>query len=360
MRFLVKYLVLALLAVGSPALAGDYLVIANGASRDLSVIRLTDNKLLGKVPVSDTGYLDDVTATPDGQILFANMQFKSGEDVRFADSGAIVAIDTRTGQKLWTTNLPGKTDHITTSADGSSLFVPMADRLYIEILDTRTGASLGKLWALWGTHTTMLSKDGKSLYVGSILTGQIFVFDVASRRQIRTLAFSGGEFGGIGVRTFDISADDRTIYSQLSGFHGIAVMDTATNKVVHYVRHGDLPKGFEYPPQFPYNVDHGIALSPDGKLLVASSEATQKAYVYTVDGLKLLKAIPVGRLSKWVVFSRDGAYAYVSNAGDSNVSVISMRSLSEVARVASGGVGGARIKVFGIPDANLPGLLGER
>jgi len=360
MKMLWPSLAFALLAAASPVQAEPYLVVANGGTNDLSIIRTADNRLLGKVPISDVGKIDDVVATPDGEILMANVQIDADPAAQSATGGIVVAVSTRTGARLWTSTMPGNPHHITVSADGRELYVPIYEQQYLLILDTRTGKETGKLYGRWGMHTTRLSNDGKLLYAGSILTGQVHAFDISARKRIATYSFSGGEFGAIGVRPFTSTADEKTIYSQLSGFHGIAVLDTARNEVTRFVRHGDLPADFKYPKGYPFNVDHGLELSPDGKWLVAVSEATEAAYVYSVPALELKKKIPLGRLSKWVVFSHDGAFVYASNTGDSNVSVISMASLTEVARIPTGGQAGARMKVFDIPAENIPHLLEAR
>ncbi|MEI9849760.1 MAG: hypothetical protein WDN24_01590 [Sphingomonas sp.] len=360
MKKLRRAIALALLALASPAFAADYLVVANGVSNDLSIIRTSDNVLLGKVPVTDVGKIDDVVATPDGEILMVNVQIDVDEAAQSATGGVVIAISTRTGARLWTATMPGNPHHITVSADGSQLFVPIYEQQYLLILDTKTGAETGKLYGRWGMHTTRLSNDGKLLYAGSILTGQVHAFDIATRKRIATYTFSGGEFGGIGVRPFTSNADESVIYAQLSGFHGIAVLDTARNEVTRLVRHGDLAADYKYPKGYPFNVDHGLELSPDGKWLVAVSEATEMGYVYSVPALELKKRIPLGRISKWVVFSRDGEHAYASNTGDGDVSVISMKTLTEVARVKTGGTGGARMKMLAIPEENIAQLLKPR
>lgn len=360
MKFLSKLvLALAILAGSAPAFAGEYLAVANRGSRDLSIIRLQDHKLVAKVPLHDSGKPDDVAATPDGETLFANIQIDADEGPLSTPRGEIIALSSRTGERIWTHKLAGIPHHITVSADGKELFVPLFDTQRIEILDTKTGAKTGSLYARWGMHTTRLSKDGKTLYAGSIFTGQVYAFDIKTRTLLKRLSFSSGEFGGIAVRPFSVTGDDRTIYAQLSGLHGIATLDVESNKVTNLVRHGDLPRDFVY-PDFPYNVDHGLELSPDEKTLVAVSESSNKAYIYTLNPMVLKKTIDVGRISKWVSFSGNGDHAYISNAGDGDVSVISMRSLKEVTRVATGGVGGTIMRVIEIPDVNIEQLAARR
>jgi YVTN family beta-propeller protein len=360
-----KSLVLSLacavsLMVGAiPAAAGECLLVVNRGSGDISFLDVATNDLAGTLPISTDGRLDDVAASPDGEVIFVNAQLDRDDGPGLTPGGEILAISTRTGGVLWRQRVAGIPHHLTVSADGSELFVPLFDAQRIEVLDTRTGAPVGTMFSKWGMHTTRLSEDGSKLYAGSIFTGQIYVFDVSTRELVQSLSLSGGEFGGIGVRPFSVTADDSTIYSQLSGFHGLVVMDVANNRITEFLRHNDLPSDFKY-PEFPYNVDHGLELSPDGKMLVAVSESTRQAYIFSVDPLVLQKKIPVGRISKWVSFSSSGEYAYISNSGDNDVSVISMSALEEVARVPTGGVGGALMRVVRIPDGNMAQLMANR
>jgi DNA-binding beta-propeller fold protein YncE len=350
-------LVLSTLGLAAPAAAGDYLTVVNRGSGNISIIRVSDNRLMGLVPIPTTGRLDDIAATPDGQILILNAQIDRDDGPSMNPRGEIIALSTRTRDVLWRREVGGIPHHITVSADGREVFVPLFDRQRMVVLDTATGTERGTMFAKLGMHTTRLSEDGRLLYAGSIFTGQIYVFDVASRALVRTLNMAPGELGGIGVRPFAVSGDDSTIYAQTNGLHGFMVLDAATNRVTRIVRHGDLPTDFEY-PDFPYNVDHGLELSPDGQSIVAVSEATRRAYIYSTASMTLRATIEIGRIPKWVVFSRGGSRAFASNSGDGTISVISMESMTEVARVTTGGDGGALMKVIGIPDENIAALVG--
>jgi DNA-binding beta-propeller fold protein YncE len=209
---------------------------------------------------------------------------------------------------------------------------------------------VGRAYGDVGMHGTKLSEDGKALYAGSTSAGAIYKFDVVSRELIATYPFSLGEWGGIGVRPFAVTRDQKTIYAQLTGLHGFAVLDTPSGKITKLIRHPDLPRHFVYLTGSSYVVDHGLELSPDEKTLVMASESTQKAYIYSTDTLALRKTIPIGRVAKWVVFSKSGKHAYISNAQDNSVSDISLQTLSEQKRFPTGGLGAARIKIITIPD----------
>jgi len=50
----------------------------------------------------------------------------------------------------------------------------------------------------------------------------------------------------------------------------------------------------------------------------------------------LLATIPGGRDPSWIVFSSDARFAYVTNRGSNDVSVISVAELTEVKRIKVG------------------------
>ena len=83
-------------------------------------------------------------------------------------------------------------------------------------------------------------------------------------------------------------------------------------------------------------VNHGIGVTPDGKYLVANASLSGFTAIYSLPKLELVGTVPVGAEPNWVVFSRDGRFAYVSNRGDNTISVISVAERKEVARIRVG------------------------
>ena len=83
-------------------------------------------------------------------------------------------------------------------------------------------------------------------------------------------------------------------------------------------------------------VNHGIGITPDQKYLVANASLSGFTAIYSLPKLELVGTVPVGAEPNWVVFSRDGRYAYVSNRRDNTISVISIGTRKEVARIPVG------------------------
>lgn len=103
---------------------------------------------------------------------------------------------------------------------------------------------------------------------------------------------------------------------------GVAVIDTATNKVIKVLQAGSDPEQF--------------ALSPDGKRLFVANEDSAQTSVVDVESGTIVARIQVGREPEGVGMSPSGQWVLVSNESDNSVSVIDARTLKVVSSVPVG------------------------
>jgi PQQ-dependent catabolism-associated beta-propeller protein len=103
---------------------------------------------------------------------------------------------------------------------------------------------------------------------------------------------------------------------------GIAIVDTATHKVIKVLQAGSDPEQF--------------ALSPDGKRLFVANEDSAQTSVVDVESGTIVARIPVGREPEGVGMAPDGKWVLVSNESDNSVSVIDTNTLQVVGSVAVG------------------------
>ena len=91
-----------------------------------------------------------------------------------------------------------------------------------------------------------------------------------------------------------------------------------------------FPDGVTWPggPNMLYD-----AVTPDGRMVMATSPSSNKLYVFDGSSGKILKVIPVGKAPKGVKVTPDGREAWVSNQGSNEISVIDLRSLQVVATI---------------------------
>lgn len=103
---------------------------------------------------------------------------------------------------------------------------------------------------------------------------------------------------------------------------GIAIVDTATRKVIKVLEAGSDPEQFD--------------LGADGKRLFVSNEDASTASVVDIDSGKVVARIAVGREPEGVVIAPNGRWVLVTNESDNSVSVIDAQTLKVVKSVKVG------------------------
>src|SRR5258708_14892812 len=128
----------------------------------------------------------------------------------------------------------------------------------------------------------------------------------------------------------------KTMYGQLGGLNGFAVVHFATQRKTGEVKLPELPaeKQSRSGPPAP---SHGIAITADQKTLLVNSRLNSAVYAYSLPDLKLLGGVDLGgKGAGWLTISPDDKTVYVANEHTNNVSVIDIKSLKEVALIPVG------------------------
>jgi YVTN family beta-propeller protein len=123
---------------------------------------------------------------------------------------------------------------------------------------------------------------------------------------------------------------------------GIAIIDTASHKVVRVLAAGSDPEQFD--------------LSVDETRLFVSNEDAGRASVVDIASGKLVASIPVGTEPEGVVVSPNGRWVFVTNESDHAVSVIDARTLKVVKSVL---VGQRPRDIAFAPDSRVAYVSGE-
>jgi YVTN family beta-propeller protein len=127
-----------------------------------------------------------------------------------------------------------------------------------------------------------------------------------------------------------------------SSADGIAIIDTATHKVVRVLAAGSDPEQFD--------------LSRDETRLFVSNEDAGRASVVDIASGKLLASIPVGIEPEGVAVTPDGRWVLVTNESDHAVSVIDAHTLKVVRSVS---VGQRPRDIAFAPDSRVAYVSGE-
>jgi YVTN family beta-propeller protein len=145
-----------------------------------------------------------------------------------------------------------------------------------------------------------------------------------------------------------LDSDETHIIYQLSRFHGFKVRDLATGQMTQSVDLPKLPAGIEMPDSYPYNVDHGLAITPDRTKLLAAGSIAGYVAVYSLPQYQLLGTIPVGEDPNWIDVRGDSKIAFVSNRGSNSLSVLDLTSLKEIKQIPLGKMP-QRLSVIRVP-----------
>jgi YVTN family beta-propeller protein len=329
---LLTALVLVLPVYGQPSAGLTELVyVVNARSEFLSVIGVPGNKVVGNIPVGRAA--SGIAATKAGDRLYVAVE--SGPKV--------VAIDTATSKILWETPVGDTPHHVALSGDGKHLYVCIFSANRLDIVDTDKRAVIGSVRVGFQPHNVYTSPDGKRIYSGQMGSDTLAIIDTDKREVTKQIPM------GEKVRPLAFTSDEKTFFIQLSRLHGFIAYDMASGKRQTI----EFPKTSKpFPTTWPYNVVHGIAVTPDDKIVFADSVLENYVAAYSIPDYKPLATIPVGDNPNWMTFSSDGKLLYVTNRGANNVSVISVGELKELTRIPVG-EGPQRMITVRVPSAKV-------
>lgn len=308
----------------------EILYVQNTYSGDLTLIGIPGHEVIGRIDVGK--YPDDVVVAPDGNTVYVNRINSAGlpNAPNMGDTGEVIAFSSVNDQVLWRVAVNGMPHHMTLTQDSRFLFVPLYNTFWVAVIDTKKREVVDRIGVGSGSHGTRLSPDGKRLYVGSMMNDHITVIDVETRKPIKRIPFADG------VRPFEMTRDEKWLFAQRSRLHGFDVVDLTLGKVVKTVNLPALPAGTKLPEFYPHTYNHGMALTADDKMLWVAGSVANYICVYGLPNLELRYTIPVGTDPNWIVFSSDGRFAYVTNRGSNDLSVISVGEMKEIKRIKVG------------------------
>jgi YVTN family beta-propeller protein len=384
--------VLLLLAAGGPLApdrSGRCLAAgtppANGLSRAGQPVASAN----GKIYVADEmrGTVSVVAAATHRTVATISLAYAHGDmAMPVAPHNVQAAPDGRT---VWVTGPPPMWS--TDCGDGDSIPPPqmppgMGETVFV--IDPLADTILARIMLLPNGSDTMLhlahvvlDRDSRFAYITANSADQVIRIDARTFEEVGRYELGTGR-GPHGMRF----CRDRLVVANLTG-KSLATVDPATGDVA------DVPVGgaavqvactangrsafatlYDTREVVRYDLDGGavsrislpaeargpvqLYLAPDDRRLYVADQgvlfgrpASNQLYEIDVGRGIVSGAVRVGRAPHGVVVSDDGQFAYVTNVWDSNVSVVDLRTLKEIATVSVGeapngisywpGIGGA-------------------
>ena len=246
-------------------------------------------------------------------------------------------VDSRTLRVKRRVPLSGRPNNVSVSKDGSKVYVGIMEMPgSVDIIDVSDMKRVKTLPVEGAIHNIYVTPDGRHAVAGSIHTSYINVIDTSTDELAWTLKMSAG----IRPMAFDTKPDGSTqhIYTQLSNFHGFAVVDFDQRKEIARVEHPPVPGEIAHTDGLQTAPAHGLGVSPDGKTLWSTSKVYSHAYVHSLPDLKEIGRVRVGQHPEWVAFTPDSKTAYIGAAGDNETHAIDVATMQVVATIPVGQV----------------------
>jgi YVTN family beta-propeller protein len=307
---------------------------SNSAGDNIHVIDPATNRVVGTI--EDIQVPHGVAIAPGGARIYVSDEALKTLDV----------VDAKTLKVTNRAPLSGRPNNLAVGADGKVVYVGIRQEPgAVDVVDTASLTRVKTIRVKGPIHNVYVTPDGKWAVAGSIEGSAFSVIDTSSNE----LAWSMPMSAGVRPMAFTTNADGSTkeIIVQLSEFHGFAVVDFATHKEVRRVTLPD-PAGAEKELEgIQGSPSHGLAITPDGKLLWAASKWYGYVAAYSLPDFKLLKAVPVGSHPEWLTIPPDGRTVYVALAGQDAVAAVDIKTVRLVKTIPVGAV----------PKRNASGVL---
>jgi hypothetical protein len=279
--------------------------------------------LVERISVPESHSLRGVAVNPTSGTLYVSIGGNGGS----SGSGGLLAYDLVRNHVLWQRAFPTGTDSLAISRDGQTLFVPEGERSLDDIwyvVSAATGEVTHEIHAAPGPHNTIVSPDGKIVYLGPRNSRWLVVASTRTDRVVRRV-------GPLkpGVRPFTVDQVRGIAYTTATGVLGFQVSSLRTGRVLYTVR---IP----FPKHKSLGTpSHGISLTPNGHILSVIDVPNSYVHVYDVSqvpqqpprhvaDIRLTHSMkgkerPCGGdcgRAGWLQNSLDGRYLFVADDGD--------------------------------------------
>jgi DNA-binding beta-propeller fold protein YncE len=218
----------------------------------------------------------------------------------------LYCVDLVSEKTLWEKALPGGCDRMSITPDGKFLYVPSLEGPHWNVVAGDTGELAARIETKNGAHNTVVSLDGKRMYLAGLKSPMLPVADTSTHKVVREV----GPFSAA-IRPFTVNADQSLVIVNVNGLCGFEIGDLKSGKMIHRVEVQGFAKG---PPKRHGCPSHGVGLTPDEKEIWVCDAFNSHLHVFdaTVMPPKQTVGIKLRDQPGWVTFSRDGRFAYPS------------------------------------------------
>jgi len=301
------------------------IIQTNAAGDNSSIIDPVTNEIVGEI--TDIEIPHGIVGAPDGSQIYITNESMHSLDI----------VDSRTLRVKRRIPLSGRPNNVAVTSDGSKVYVAIMQMPgAVDIIDVASMKKVKTVAVNGAIHNVYVTPDSRYAVAGSIQTRTINVIDTATDEVVWELEMDAG----IRPMTFSTNADGSTksIFVQLSGFHGFAVVDFDKREEVARIELPAIPGQEAHYDGLQGAPAHGLGVPPNGKTVWATSKVYSHAYVYSLPELEPVGQIFVGQHPEWITFTPDGKTAYIGAAGDHVTYAVDVERMETVAVIPVGQV----------------------
>jgi YVTN family beta-propeller protein len=297
----------------------------NSAGDNIHVIDPATNQVVGVI--EDIEVPHGAAIAPDGSRIYVSDEALKTLDV----------VDARSLKVIKRIPLSGYPNNVDVARNGAYVYVGIRQPPgAVDVIDASALTNVKSIAVKGAVHNVYVTPDGRHVVAGSIEARTISVIDAGAQTVDWTLTLDAG----IRPMAFTRNPDGSTkeIIVQLSDFHGFAVVDFISRKEVRRITHPDPPGEKRESEGLQGSPSHGLAITPDGKTLWATSKYYDSVIAYSLPDYKLLRVVKVGHHPEWLTIPPDGKDLYVAVAGDDRPVVVDNKTMKIVKTIPVGSV----------------------
>ena len=313
-----RFAMLALCALATAADARTLLYVGNSLGDDVTVIDPATQKVVTTIKVGKQ--VHGVCAPADGKTAYVTVEA----------THQLQIVDTRTNTVTGTIALPGQPNECAVTNDGHYVAVPLLAPANSVVIYDLTSKTLVKTLPIRKPHNCFTPEGGSNTAIWCEER------DLYRINRIDLAKMDYTDFVNVGgdPRPFIVMPDEKTIYTALSGLHGVATIDLATKTQTELTLPAMPLMNCKVEPA--NTPTHGIALTTDRKKLWITSVSGGGVYIQDLASGKVSAKMQTGPCPNWISMSSDGKYAGVSNADSDDTSILDVKKETEIARVKVG------------------------
>ena len=310
--------------------------VTNSAADTIDVVDPATNKVVQVIRGIELPH--GINFSPDGTRVYVSNESESVLDI----------VDRVSGQVTKKIELSARPNNITITKDGRRVLVGIRTLPgAVDVIDTTSLTRVKTIPVNRSIHNIYVTPDGKYAVFGSLESKTATIIDLATDQVAWEVKFDRG----VRPMAFETNPDGSTrrIFTQLSGFHGFAIIDFAKRAEVARINLPGQPTGFGILEGRTGTPSHGIGVAPDGKSLWVNSTLANAVFEYSLPDLKLIghsalplvhpfEHTPTGAVPEWITFTPDSRTVYVSNSAARSVSAIDTKTLKSIAVIPVGEV----------------------